>query len=77
MQVKGRTFEIQEYTFDNILEGAIDKYKSKIELIDKYKGVGDKDSNERLKLYDEVRKLSSQYISLLTIRDHTKILLIW
>ena len=40
MKVKGPTFEIQEYTFDKILEGAIDRYKSKTELLEKYKGLG-------------------------------------
>ena len=69
MKVKGPAFEIQEYTFDNIPEGAADKYKSKTKLMDKYKGVGENFSKEKLKLYDEVRKLSSQYVSLVTIRD--------
>ena len=35
MKVKVATFEIQEYTFDKILEGATDRYKSKTELLDK------------------------------------------
>ena len=59
MKVKGPAFEIQEYTFDNIPEGDAYKYKSKDELIDKYKGIGEKYSKETLKLYDEVRKLLS------------------
>ena len=40
MKVKGPTFEIQEYISDKILEGATDRYKSKTELLEKYKGLG-------------------------------------
>ena len=40
MKVKGLAFEIQEYTFDKIPKGAIYRYKSKTELLDKYKDVG-------------------------------------
>ena len=72
MKVKGPTFEIQEYTFDKIHEGATDKYKSKNELLYIYKYVGEKDSDETMKLYDEVRKLSSHDTSLVTVRDHAK-----
>ena len=69
VKVKGPAFEIQEYTFDNIREGAGNKYKSKTKLMDKYKGFGEKYSKETLKLYDEVRKFSSQSISLVTVMD--------
>ena len=72
MKVKGTTYEIQEYTFDNIPEGTADKYKSKIELMDKYKCVGEKASKEALELYNEVRKLSSQDVSLVIVRDQDK-----
>ena len=34
--------------------------------------MGEKHFNEKLKLYDEVRKLSSQDVSLLTVRDQAK-----
>ena len=47
-------------------------YKSKTKLLDRYKDVGEKTLNEKLKLNDEVRKLSSQDISLVTIRDQAK-----
>ena len=63
MKIKGPTFEIQEYTFDKILEGATDKYKSKTELLERYKDMGEKTFDEKMKLYDEVRKLSSQDVS--------------
>ena len=69
MKIKGPTFEIQEYTLDKIPEGATDKYKYNTELLDIYKDVGGKNFNEKLKLYDEVRKLSSQDVSLVTVRD--------
>ena len=72
MKIKGPTFEIQEYTFEKILEGSTDKYKSKTELLDRYKDVCEKTFKEKLKLYDEVRKLSSQDVSLVTVRDQTK-----
>ena len=68
VKVKGPAFEIQEYAFDNIPEGTADKYNYNTELMDKYKGVGES-SKETLKLYDEVRKVFSQYVSLVTIRD--------
>ena len=42
MKVKGPTFEIQEYTFDKIPEGATDRYKSETKLLEKYKDVGKK-----------------------------------
>ena len=58
MKIKGPSFEIQQYTFDIIPKGATDKYKSKTELLDRYKDVGEKTFDEKLKLYDEVRKLS-------------------
>ena len=57
MKIKGPAFEIQEYTFDKIPEGVRDKYKSKTELLDRYKDVCEKTFNEKLKMYDEVRKL--------------------
>ena len=69
MKVKGPAFEIQEYTFDTIPKGNANKYKSKTELLDRYKDVGEKNFGEKLKLYDEVRKLSSQAVSLVTVRD--------
>ena len=69
MKVKRPAFENQEYTFDNIPKGMTDKYKSKTELLNKYKDVGEKTFDEKLKLYDEVRKFLGQYVSLVTIRD--------
>ena len=42
------------------------------ELLDRYKYVGEKNSNEIVKLYVEVRKLSSHDTSLMTVRDHAK-----
>ena len=56
MKVKGPTFEVWEYTFDSVPEGAINKYKSKIELLDNYKDGGENSFDGKLKLYDEVRK---------------------
>ena len=72
MKIKGPSFQIQEYPFDKIPEGATYRYKSKTELLNKYKYMGWKYFDETLKLYDEVRKLSSEDISLVTIRDHAK-----
>ena len=69
VKVKGPAFEIQEYTFDNIPVGTVDKYKSKTELLNRYKDVCEKTFDEKMKLYDEVSKLSSQDVSLATIRD--------
>ena len=72
MKIKFPAFEVQEYTFDKIPKGATDKYKSKTELLNIYKDVGEKNSNKKLKLYDEVRKFLGQYVSLVTIRDQAK-----
>ena len=69
MKVKGPAFEIQEYTFDNVPEGTVDKYKSKTELLDKYKYVGENTFYEKMKLYDEVIKLPGHDVYLVTIRD--------
>ena len=72
MKVKGLAFEIQEYTFDNVVEGTAYKYKSITEFLDKYKDVGEKTFDENMKLYDEVRKFSGHDVSLVTIRDQAK-----
>ena len=57
VKFKGPTFEIQEYTFDNIPVGIADKYKSKTELLNKYKDVGEKSFDEKMKLYDGSEKI--------------------
>ena len=48
MKVKGPTFEVQEYTFDSVPEGTMNKYKSKTELLDSYKDVGENTFDEKL-----------------------------
>ena len=72
MKVKGTAFEIQEYTFENFPKEATDRYKSNTELLDKYKGVREKAYDETMKLYAEVKKLSSKDVSLVTVRDQEK-----
>ena len=69
VKFKGPTFEIQEYTFGNIHVGTTDKYKSKTEFLNKYKDVSEIFFDEKMKLYDEVRKLFGQDVSLVTIRN--------
>ena len=71
-KIKGPSFEIHEYTFDKVSEGATYKYKSKTELLDRYKDVGEQTFNEKLKLYDEVRKFSGQDVSVVNVRDKDK-----
>ena len=63
---------MQEYTFSNVPKGAVNKYKSKNELLDSYKYAGEKTFDEKLKLYDEVRKLLGQDTSLVTVRDQSR-----
>ena len=72
MKVKGPGFEIQEYTFDNVPKGTTDKYTSRIEVLDKYKDVGENTFHENMKLYDEVRKFPGRDVSLVTVRDKDK-----
>ena len=71
MKVKGLTFEVEEYTFNSVPKEAVSKYKSKAELLDNYKDVGEKYFDEKLKLCDKVRKLPGHDTSLMSVRDQS------
>ena len=72
MKVKSPSFEIQEYTFSIVPKGAINKYKSKNELLDNYKDASENTFNEKLKLYDGVRKFPGQDTSMVIVRDQAR-----
>ena len=70
--VNNLSFEIQEYEFSEVQEVSSDKFRSKINLYDKYKKDKDISSKDSFKLYSEVRNISNKDVSLLTIKDHDR-----
>ena len=72
MKVKGPYFAFQEYAFSNVPKEAVSRYKSKDELLEKYREVGKRDFEEKSRLWEEVDKLPGQKTSLATVRDPTK-----
>ena len=72
VKVKGPSFKILEYTFNSVPKEVVNRYKSKVELLDSYKDAGEKDFDEKLKLCDKVRKFLVQDTSLLIVRDQVK-----
>ena len=51
MNIKGQSFEMQQYEFLEIPETSTDKFKTIAELYDKYKNDRETSSDESLKLY--------------------------
>ena len=72
IKVIGPTFEVKEYAFADTPTYSTSQFKNKIELLEKYKETKDISSEEYLKLYLEVRKISSQDVSLITVRDYSE-----
>ena len=72
MKVKGPSFEIKEYVFSDTPKNSTYQFKTRVELFDKYKYDKDIAKNESLKLYADVRKISSKDVSLVTVRYHTQ-----
>ena len=58
--------------FQRVPETSVDKFKYRAYLYDKYKNDRDKSLDESLKLYANVRKISSKDVSLVTVKDHAK-----
>ena len=54
----GPMFEVKEYSFPNTPTHSASQFRYKMELLDKYKETKEVVSNEALKLYSEVRKIS-------------------
>ena len=77
MKVTGPVFELKEYAFADTPVGSTSQFKNKMELLEKYKETKDMTSEETLKLYSEVRKLSNQEVSLVSIRDCSQNTLKW
>ena len=71
MKISGPPFEVKNYTFaDSTPVDSSSQSKNKAELVDKYKGIKDITSQETLKLYYEVRNISDQDVSLVSVRDY-------
>ena len=69
MKVVGPSFEVREYAFFDTPIDSTSQFKDKTQLMEKYKEAKDITSEETLKLYSEVRKISNQYVSLIFVRD--------
>ena len=63
---------IQEYAFSSVPKEAVSKYKSKAELLEKYREADKNSFEERSKLCEEVNKFTCHSTSLETVRDPTK-----
>ena len=72
VKFKVLAFEVQEYKFISVPKEVVNKYKSKVELLDSYKYSSEKYFDEKLKLCDRVKKFPSQNTSLATIRDQAR-----
>ena len=73
MTISGPSFEVKEYTFvDSTPVNSSSQSKNKAKSVDKCKGIKDINSQESLKLYYEVRKISNQYVSLVSVRDYVQ-----
>ena len=72
MKVKFPIFEVKEYAFSETLEGSNDQFNTRAELFDKYRDNKDTSLDESLKLYENVRKISSKDVSLVTVKYHAK-----
>ena len=66
--------EIQGYVFDGVTPN---KYTSKEEWLNTYMEVADKTFDEIVKLYEEVRQLPNQDVTLKNVRGHAKYTLVW
>ena len=69
MKIIGPIFEFKEYSFVDTPTKSTSQFRNKIELLEKYKEAKDMTSEETLKLYAEVINISSQYMSLIVVRD--------
>ena len=57
VKVKRPSFAIEEYAFSSVPKEAVSIYKSKAELLEKYKEAGKRDFEERSRLCEEVEKI--------------------
>ena len=51
---------MQQYEFSEVPKALADKFKSRVDLYDKYKDDRETSLNDSLKLYADVRKISSK-----------------
>ena len=72
MKVTCPSFEVKEYASADALADSTSQFKNKTRLLEKYRETKDIPSKESLKLYLEVRKISSQDVSLITVRDYSQ-----
>ena len=68
-KIIGPIFEVKEYVFADTPIDFTSQFRNEMELLEKYKETKDMTSEETLKLYTKVRKISSQDVSLIAIRD--------
>ena len=61
MKAAGPAFEVKEYVLADTPINSTFQFKTRSELLDKYKEIKDISLEEVLKLYKEVRKISSHY----------------
>ena len=74
MKFEGHAFEIKEYAFSETPKDCTSQFKTRAELFDKYRDDKQVATNESLKLYVDVKKLSNKYVSLVTVRVTLRIL---
>ena len=72
MKVTRPSFEVKEYAFADTPVESTSQLKSKVELLERYTETKDITSEETLKLYSEVRKISNQDVSLVSVRDYSQ-----
>ena len=73
MTISGPPYEVKKYTVEETTHvDSSSQSKNKVELVDKYKGIKDITSQETMKLYSEVRKISNQDVSLVSVRDYVQ-----
>ena len=72
VKVKVKTFEVKEYTFLETHKGFTNKFKMRDELYDRYKHNKETSLGESLKLFDDVKKISSKDVSLVIVKDHSQ-----
>ena len=67
----GPVFEVKEYSFANTPADSASQFRDKMELLDKYKEIMDMTAEKTLKLCAEVRRIYSQDLSLIVVRDQS------
>ena len=67
----GTVFEVKEYAFGDTPADSTSQFKNKEVLLKTYKETKYMNSKEYLQLYSEVRKISNQDVSLISVRYYS------